>query len=72
VYPKNETPSRSHSFRGKTISITYSKRVFVALGIQHANCIRSVILQSAACLAVQYFSTLSHKRYNFRKRICSV
>jgi len=27
------------------------------------------MLSSFACLALQYFSTLSHKRYDFRKRV---
>ena len=35
---------------------------FVALVIQNANGIRLVILSSVASLAVQYFSTLSHKQ----------
>ena len=36
--------------------------MFIALGIQHAT-----RLSTVACLALQYISTLSHKRNDFRK-----
>jgi DNA-directed RNA polymerase alpha subunit len=49
------------------MSTTYSGRVFVALGIQHAKRMRRVVLSSVASPAVQYVSELSHKRHNFRK-----
>ena len=45
----------------KTISITYSECVFVALGIQHA--MSCAILSSVACLAVQY-NIFPHYRIN--------
>jgi hypothetical protein len=37
--------------------------VFVALGIQHAMRLRHIVI--CACLAVQYFSTVFHKRHDF-------
>jgi hypothetical protein len=48
------------------MSITYCECVFVALGIQHAMRLRHVIC--GLCSALHYFSTLSHKRYDFRKK----
>ena len=40
--------------------------VSVALVIHHAKRMRRIILLSVACLALLHFSTLSHKRYDFR------
>ena len=56
----------NHCGSRKLIIITYSEWVFVALSFQHAMRVRR--LSSLACPAVQYFSTLSHKRPDFRKR----
>jgi hypothetical protein len=58
--------SRNHCRCGKAMSIRYSERVFVALVILHAKRMRRIISLSVACLAVPYFSILSHKRNDFR------
>ena len=34
---------------GKSISITYSKRVFVALVIQHAKRVRQILIRGLSC-----------------------
>jgi len=36
--------------------------VSVALVIQHATCLRHIVLSSVACLALPYISILSHKQ----------
>jgi hypothetical protein len=64
-----EARSRNHCCRGKAISITYSECVSVALVIQHAKRMRRIILSSVGCLTLPYFSTLSHKRHDFREKI---
>ena len=41
---KAEVPSFSHFCSGKTINITHSQSVFVALGIQHAKRVRHTVI----------------------------
>jgi hypothetical protein len=60
--PNVEVRSRNYCYCGKAINITYSECVSVAWVIQPAMHIRCAIFISIACLALPYFSTLSHKR----------
>ena len=56
----------------RAINVTYSECVFVALIIQHAKRMRRIILSSVARLDLPYFSTLSHKRYDYRKESLNI
>jgi len=51
------------------MSMTYSECVCVVLVIQHVKRMRPIILLSVVCLAVPYFSTLSHKRHDLRGNV---
>jgi hypothetical protein len=66
VYRNTETCSCNHCF------ITYSECVFVAFIIQLAQRMHRIILSPVACPAVQYFSTVSHKRHDYREKSLNI
>jgi hypothetical protein len=66
LIPQHSAPSCNHCWKGKSISVTCSECVFVALGIQHL-CAYEILL-SVACPELQNISTLSHKRNAFEKK----
>ena len=57
--------SRNHSCRGKTISVTCSECVSVALVTHHAKRKRHFIFPYLTCLDLPYFCTISYKRHDF-------
>jgi len=52
--------------RGKALSTTYYEWVSVAFVIQHAKRARRIIYSAVVCPVLPCFSTLSHKRHDFR------
>ena len=66
---KNVKPTRFHlTIVAVEIKKYYILYVSVALFTQHAMRMRRIISSTAVSPAPQYFSTLSHKRYEFRKK----
>ena len=64
-----QAPLLNKFSRGKTISITYSECVSVALVIQYAVRVRGVVLFSVACLVLSYFSHYLINGTSFWKKV---
>jgi hypothetical protein len=60
--------SLNHYCRGKSINITYSECLCVALVFQHSKRMSRIMFSSVAVLDLQYSSTLSPKRHDFGKK----
>ena len=67
VWRNNETRSCNYCCGGKAISITYSECGFIALVIQHAMRMRNIVICRMSGFTI-FFSTLPHKRQDFRKK----
>jgi hypothetical protein len=64
-----EVRSCNHCCSRKSINIAYSEFEFVALVSQNAMCMCHTVLCG---LALKTFSTLSNKRYDFRKKLLNI
>ena len=67
VYRNIEVRSCNSCCSGKAVSVTCSVCVCVALVIQHEMRMRHIVTE--AYPALQYFSTLSHKRHDIWKKL---
>jgi hypothetical protein len=65
IWHNSEVRSCNLCCSGKAVSITCSECVFVTLCSMHCAC---AIFSSLACPFLLYFSTLSKKRHDFRKK----
>ena len=65
--PNIEAPQHTLCSHGKEISIKNFECVSVAFVIRQAKSLRPTISSFVSCLALQYFSTSSHRRHDLRK-----
>jgi len=69
TYERNiEARSQNRCWRGRVISITYSECVYVALVIWYVQRMLPNISSPVGCLALLYFSILSHKLHEFWRK----
>ena len=67
----SEARSCGHCCSGKAINITYSESVCLQSQVCGVNC-ACATLSSVASPALQSFSTLTHKRHDFRKMLLNI
>jgi hypothetical protein len=78
MYKRNtEERSLNHCCRGKAININNFVCASVALFIQHAMCMRHIILSSVSCLTLKYIShylidcrIFGEKKLLYKKKVC--
>ena len=70
MYVSRNTEARSHNHccrvKLQILKLQSACVSFVALVIMYAERMRHITLLSVACLPLSHYSTLSHKRHNFR------
>ena len=72
VRRNNDTRSCNHCYGGIAMSSTYSECVSVTLDIQHAVRMRRILLMCVVSQPQPNISTVSHKRYDFRKNFIAL
>jgi hypothetical protein len=78
VQPNIEGLSCNHCCSKEAVSITYSECVCVCVCVcvavfnQYAKRTRRIILSYVACSDLAYFTTLSHKWHNHRKKLLNI
>jgi precorrin-6B methylase 1 len=78
VQRHTEARSRDHCYQGKAISIKYYNCVQVSVflpslsSVQILFSLSRVKLQSATCLEIPYFPTLSNKQHVSRKKLLNI